>query len=63
MRSYLLDYIELPVLKQIFFKQPLLITVDFGGFFMKKVQLLRTLKFTDHQIFKFLELYPGVFVK
>ena len=63
MRSYLEDYIDLQTLRRIILEQPLLLTVDFSGFFMKKVQLLRSLKFTDKQIFKFLELYPGVFVK
>lgn len=63
MRSYLLDYIELPTLKRIILEQPLLTTVEFSNFFMKKVQLLRTLKFSDEQIFRFLEKYPGVFVK
>jgi len=63
MRAYLSSYLDMPVLKKTFLHNPLLTTVEFSGFFMKKVQLLRTLKFSDEQIFKLFEQFPRVFVK
>jgi hypothetical protein len=61
--EYLTQSIPEQKLREIYMNHPLLFAVDFSNFFMKKVQFLTSLKFTQKEVMNFFTTYPEIFIK
>lgn len=61
--NYLSQHIDPEELRQIFIQNPLLLSVDFSNFLMKKFKFFKSLRFTQTETIEFFKLYPKIFIR